>query len=417
MIVLSGVFMFFRAPEVLQWYGLMHSPLSFWVLLSAGVLGALDIVERRGRSSPLDPARQISISSLLESLPEAIFVVGRKGEILEVNQAAERLAGASKADMRHWGGEEIAKYVTDLNFTRPELSQLAVSRALRGETVQQERRHIRRPNGEEIEALVSANPIRDSKGEIVGALVIARDITELAQLQAHRAETEKHWAIGTMAASLTHDFNNVLDTISKAATLLDIAPDRPAEERAIVLRMIQNAVRRGAEIVANVRQYLIGAQAGSDLIDLNQTMEESLELTRPMWQAARPQISIVRQFQPVPAVRANAAEMRRIFTNLILNSIEAMPNGGTLVAGCEAGDGKVRAFVQDSGEGIPPERASKIFSPYFTTKQEGTGLGLSGAQKVLRSLGGQITFTSRPGECTRFVVELPAAQQDGQKAA
>jgi signal transduction histidine kinase len=122
-------------------------------------------------------------------------------------------------------------------------------------------------------------------------------------------------------------------------------------------------------------------------------------------------------FHPVPRVQANAAEMRRIFTNLILNAIDAMPTGGTLIVGCEQAGGKVQAFVEDTGVGIPQESRSHIFEPYYTTKNKGTGLGLSSALKVVHAQQGEIKFTSKPGDGTRFTVELPALSKDPQRAA
>jgi two-component system sensor histidine kinase HydH len=384
-----------------------------WLSSAAAVtLGSIELVERRNRSLPLHPARQIAISTLLESMPEAVFLIDANGRVVEANLSAERLTGIPKAELLKLHHTELAKFVSDHNAPMPmDPSHLGMTRALHGESVRQERRTLRLSGHEPVEALVSANPIREPDGRIVGALVIVRDITELAQLQQHMADAEKHNVIGTMAASLTHDFNNVLDTISKAATVLEVSPERPTEERALVIRMIQNAVKRGSEIVGNVKQYLTGNQVGSDVVDLNTLMEESIELTRPMWQAQR-NVSIVRQFEPIPRVRANAAELRRIFANLIINALEAMPKGGTLIVGGQHSDGNVRASVEDTGEGISPERQARIFEPYYTTKKQGTGLGLSSALKVIRSLHGEITFTSKPGEGTRFVVEFPAMQQD-----
>ncbi len=391
-------------------------PVLLWFSSAAAVvMGSIELVERRNRSLPLHPARQIAIATLLESMPEAIFLLDSGGHVIEANQSAERLAGIPKAQLMQMSAQDIAKYVSDGGVVPEDPSHWASTRALHGENVRQERRRLHLPGVGAVEALVTANPIRESDGKIVGALVIVRDITELAQLQQHMADAEKHNVIGTMAASLTHDFNNVLDTISQAATVLEVSPERAKEERAVVVRMIQNATRRGAEIVSNVRQYLTGNQVVSDSVDLNTLLEESIELTRPMWQAKR-NVSIVRQFEPVPRVRANAAEMRRIFANLIINALEAMPNGGTLIVGGERSDTKVRAFVEDTGEGIAPERQPKIFEPYFTTKKQGTGLGLSSALKILRSQQGDISFTSKPGQGTRFVVEMPANSQDSRVA-
>jgi PAS domain S-box-containing protein len=395
---------------------LFAKSISFWLTSAAAIVcGSIELVERRNRALPLHPARQIAISTLLESMPEAVFLVDETGRVVEANQSVERLTGIPRSQLLQMSHPDLAKYVAEHQVTLSDPSNWPAARALAGESVRQERRRLNLAGSRIVEALVSANPIREADGKIVGALIIVRDITELAQLQEHRADAEKHNVIGTMAASLTHDFNNVLDTISKAATVLEVSPERPTEERALILRMIQNAVKRGSEIVGNVRQYLTGNQVASDSVDLNTLLEESIELTRPMWQAQR-NVSIVRQFEPIPRVRANAAEMRRIFANLIINALEAMPKGGTLIVGGERTDGNVRAFVEDTGEGIPQERHSKIFEPYYTTKKQGTGLGLSSALKVVRSQQGDITFTSSPGGGTRFVIELPALQPEQRVA-
>jgi signal transduction histidine kinase len=230
-------------------------------------------------------------------------------------------------------------------------------------------------------------------------------VTELNQLQRKFADAERHHAIGQMAAGLAHDFGNVLDTIQQAAYVLEKGPERPKDERQKLVGMIHNGVRRGSEIISRVREYLRGNASRSDRVQMDYVLEEAVELTRPLWQAQR--ISVVRRFEPAMAVCANAADLRRVFTNLVVNALEAMPQGGTLTVGCAQSDRRVLAYVQDTGEGIAPEAQAKIFSPYYTTKPQGTGLGLSGAKKTLEGHGGNISFASnRKG--TRFTVELPA---------
>ncbi|MGE5113522.1 MAG: two-component system sensor histidine kinase NtrB [Acidobacteriaceae bacterium] len=386
-----------------------------WLSLgTATLIGSIQLVERRNRLLPLHPGRQIAISTLLESMPEAVFVVDVPGRIIEANQAGERLAGLPKGKLREMKPSELAKYISERTGSANP-SKWIVARALTGESVQ-ERKKFRDSSGREIEALVGANPIRESDGRIVGALIVVHDITELVQLREHMADAEKHDALGRMAASLAHDFNNVLDTISKAATVLEMIPERRTEDRAVLIRMILNAVKRGSEIVANVRQFLKSGQVGSDLLDLNVLLEESIELTRPTWEAQK-NISIIRMFQPVARVHANAAEMRRIFTNLILNAIDAMPHGGTLIVGCKEENGWVHAFVEDTGVGIPKEKQDKIFEPYYTTKNKGTGLGLSSALKIVHAQHGNLTFSSKPDVGTRFTVELPSVTKDSQRIA
>ncbi|HEU5401940.1 MAG TPA: ATP-binding protein [Terriglobales bacterium] len=383
-------------------------------LVSVFAAGSIQLIERRKRSFPLHPGRQIAISTLIESMPEAVFVVDTTGRLIEANQGAERLLGLPRTTLLAMKDAELAHFIADHTVGESNSLQWAGTRALRGESVQ-ERRTLK-TGQQRSQISIGAKPIREQDGRIVGALVIAHDITELTQLQEHMADAERHDALGRMAASLAHDFNNVLDTISKAATVLEMMPDREPQDRAVLVRMIMNAVKRGSEIVNNVRQFLIGGQMQADQVDLNVVLEEAIQLTRPTWESQK-NLSIIRMFHPVPRVRSNAAEMRRIFTNLILNSIDAMPSGGTLIVGCEEAKGKVQAFVEDTGVGISPDLRSHIFEPYYTTKNKGTGLGLSSALKIVQAQKGEITFTSKPGSGTRFTVELPALPKEPQRAA
>jgi signal transduction histidine kinase len=120
----------------------------------------------------------------------------------------------------------------------------------------------------------------------------------------------------------------------------------------------------------------------------------------------------------VSPVKANAADLRRVFTNLIVNAVQAMPSGGKLTISCEQHDGTVFASISDTGVGIPPDQQRKIFAPYYTTKASGTGLGLSTAQKILLAHGGKITFNSEPGKGSSFSVQLPASsEQPAQQVA
>jgi signal transduction histidine kinase len=257
-----------------------------------------------------------------------------------------------------------------------------------------------------VNALVSANPMRGEEGVIIGALLVVRDVTEITQLQRRVADTERHLAIGQMASGIAHDFNNVLNTITQATALLQTRSDQNQEQK-FYLGMIDNSARRGAEIIKRVREYIRGGSGETAPVDVRQLLQDALELTRPMWRGVSG-LSVITEFKPVSPVRANAADLRRVFTNLIVNAIQAMPHGGQLTILCEERNGKVYATVRDTGEGIPADHQRKIFLPYFTTKPTGTGLGLSTAQKIVLSQGGNISFSSEPGKGTAFVVELLA---------
>ena len=139
-------------------------------------------------------------------------------------------------------------------------------------------------------------------------------------------------------------------------------------------------------------------------------LRQAIDLTEPLWRK-HPEIRFVSELPAMGAVRANSSDLQRVFTNLIINAIQAMPEGGTLRLEAETRDGSVVVRVSDTGVGIAPENQKRIFMPYFTTKAQGTGLGLSTAQRTVLAQGGKIEFTSRPGEGTTFTVTLPCMVQ------
>lgn len=389
------------------------SPLLYSLELISGILllGNVRLVERRGRREHLDPHRQIEFHTVLESMTESVVIVNTDAQIIDANSVAMALSGLNPEELigmtvgdfaRHLGDPEQDNNV--LKFQKP-----IVTRALAGEVVHEERRVVKHPpTGTTVQLLVSANPIRNEKGEILGALMVARDVTELAKLQQRLADIDRHQAIGHVAAGIAHDFNNTLQTIGQAVAVLQMSPDRPVEERKVFLNMIDTAVRRGAEVISRIRDYLRSGTNATQEVNVCALLEDSVELTKPMWQSARG-VEVEKVLNLTPPVRGNQSDLRRVFTNLIINSLQAMPSGGKMQVGCEEKDRNVHVWVRDSGQGIAPELWKKIFNPYFTTKPGGTGLGLSGAQKMLLGMGGNISFSSEPGKGTQFDVYLPKA--------
>jgi PAS domain S-box-containing protein len=385
---------------------------SQYLSLGVAVLLATSIhlVERRGRKDQLDPKRQVEIGTLLESIPEAAIMVDASGRIADANTATANLVGKTREQLRGTKAEEVRRIFEEQLHDR----QPIIARALAGQTVRHERRILRNAQtGAVHDLLVSANPVFDDHGQPIAALVIARDVSELSQLQQRVGDIERHRAIGQMAAALAHDFNNILDTIGQAAAVLQMNQDRPAAERKPLVDMIRNTVYRGAEMVQRIREYLRTGQGALRPVNVCNIIEEAVELTRPLWQKAK--VEVTMRLEPVPNVNADAGDLRRVFTNLIINGIEAMPQGGQIKISCETRNGSVVASVSDLGVGIRPEDQKKVFFAYFTTKPQGTGLGLSGAQKILLSYGGNIFFHSEVGKGTTFTVVLPAA--NGKKKA
>lgn len=371
------------------------------------MLGGIFLVERRGHKRPVHPKRQVDLNTLLESIPEAAFIIDSDRRIVDVNSTAAQLLCRPReelleADWREMGrGLEVSE-----NGTR-HVSPL--DRALAGATVRCEHRMVRGPENRELELQVSATPMKDESGAVVGALVTAQDITELTLLQRRIGDVERHLAIGQTAAALAHDLNNILMAIGQSAYILETGKNQSEKERHNYLAVIQNAVRRGGELIARVREYLRTGTGVLQPVNVPQLLEEALELTRPL--SDRAKVEVHSELRQAPDAWGNPADLRRVFTNVIINAIEAMPGGGQMSVNCFPENDRVNVTVSDTGPGITPENRRKIFYPYFTTKKAGTGLGLSGAKKTLRAQGGNIGFHTETGKGTTFVITLAKAEE------
>jgi len=376
------------------------------------------LVERRGRQEQLTPTRQVEIGTLLESMPDAIVILDAHYRIVDLNNAAARILGGTREQFCNRdlseAGSKLMNEGSGGNVLR--FRRNLLERALKGEQVREERRVIRDPKtGKDIELMISANPICDPSGTTVGALVVARDVTELIQLQSRFSDMERHLAIGQVAAGIAHDFNNTLETISHAVVLLQSSPEPVIEERHTLLRLIQSAVEHGTEIIARIRDYARSGTGELSPVNVRELLEDALEWTDHM-RHRRNRVQLVRELNDVPRVRANAADLRRVFTNLIINALQAMPDGGQLIVGTKSDGQRVHMWIRDSGEGIAEEDRRKVFLPYFTTKHGGTGLGLSGAQKIVLALGGDIRFQSNAGQGTQFDIYLPSVEAERRSA-
>ena len=387
-----------------MWLGTAAKTL-YWASLTLCGSVLLHMTEGDRRKAT-EGRRKIDLQSLLHSLPEPVFLFDDQGRITGINRPAEQLAGVCGTELLGTDGSRLYYRVADQQRDGPQ--QLPLAKALGGEFVRHERGFFRAgTRGQEIEVLVSASPIHGVAARIVGALVVVQDVTELSELQRQMASSERHFAVGQMTAGLAHDFNNVLTAISQAVYVMDTEAGRSDRDHTM-LRIIQNSVRRGAEIVGNIRGYLRGGREERTRVNVRLLLEEVLQLARPLLEM-HGNIRVTSALEDSCEVKANAPELRRVFTNLILNAVDAMPEGGTLSMSCVRKEAQVLIRVQDSGAGIPLETQKMIFSPYFTTKPQGTGLGLAGARRTIQSQGGDIRFESSPGTGTTFIITLPIA--------
>ena len=239
------------------------------------------------------------------------------------------------------------------------------------------------------------------------------------QTQRHRME-----ALGRMTMGVAHDLNNLLSALLGHAELLQKRFGEQSDETTAAglrasLDTIQQVAVDGAALVEKIQRYSRQeGQSSFEPLDLAELVDGCLALTRPYWynEPRRQGIAIEmeRDLRAVPPVRGAATELREVFVNLILNAVQAMPDGGrlTLRTGRDEERG-VYALVEDTGSGMSPEVREHIFEPMFTTKGErGSGMGLAVSYGIVQEHGGDIRVESTPGEGTRFTLFFPPADEE-----
>jgi PAS domain S-box-containing protein len=234
--------------------GLAYIARGVGTAVAATVTLLLNVIPGGRKRSSEGLTCEVDLQSVLQTLPEAVFLFDEQARIVNLNTAAERLAGQSRSQL--FGVE--AQLVFRGSDADTPLGQIA-NRGLRGEFVCRERQVFHTAAGENIEVLLSVGPVCDVHRRVKGALLLVQDVSELRALQRQADSGERHFVIGQMTAGLVHDFSNVLNTISQAATVLDANPPRSDRERDM-LGVIDSAVRRGSETVGNIRDYLLGGR-------------------------------------------------------------------------------------------------------------------------------------------------------------
>jgi nitrogen-specific signal transduction histidine kinase/CheY-like chemotaxis protein len=239
------------------------------------------------------------------------------------------------------------------------------------------------------------------------------DMTEAKRLRERLGETEKLRALGELASGVAHDFNNLLGAILGRAQLLR----RRALEKDVDhdLAVIEKAAQDGRETVRRIQEFSRTRRDKKfEAVDLAEIVADALEITKTRWKddALSRKIQIKPSFErvEVPPILGNASELREVFTNLILNAVDAMPQGGKLTFTCAREGERVVARVTDTGVGMTDEIRTHLFDPFFTTKgARGMGLGMSVVYGIVTRHEGRVEVTTSLGRGTTFVVDFPVA--------
>ncbi len=356
----------------------------------------------------------VQYKSLVESSPDSILIV-QDTRLCFVNRAFSETFGIGEAEVT--SPEFRLSRIFD-----PSSAALAGGRIAawqRGET----------PNPAEVTAKdaqgrVRHMELRGSRIEYHGraaAECLLVDMTESKRLRERLSETEKLRSLGELASGVAHDFNNLLGAILGRAQLLR-RKGMPGEVDQD-LAVIEKAAQDGRETVRRIQEFSRTRRDKKfEFVDLAEILSDALEITRTRWKddALLRKIAItpVLQVSEVPPISGNASELREVFTNLILNAVDAMPQGGRLELSCRRSADRLIAEVTDTGVGMTDKVRQNIFDPFFTTKgTRGMGLGMSVVYGIVTRHGGKIDVDTALGKGTTFTLEFPIAHERHVPAA
>ena len=349
------------------------------------------------------PPPGLPAESLAESLTSGMLAFDAQGLLKLANPAALHILGVGRAEISGRTLSDVFDGATPLGRL---LSEALRDRAPRS----REMVPFRRADGREIHLGVGISPLEDPGGG-GGLVCLLSDLTEIRLLRDRVALKENLSHLGEMSAGIAHEFRNSLATLQGYARLLDRSE---GSEIADLAHRILREVEASSKVVEEFLQFARPAPLQMGEVDLRGLLEG---LGREIASPPGGEGIAFRMTGEFPSLTGDETQLRRAFQNLLLNAAQAR-NSRPLeieVSGMLEGQA-LRIDVADNGVGIPPETLPKIFTPFFTTRPEGTGLGLPLVQKAIVSHDGSIEVLSHPGEGTRFTVRLPLASPPARPA-
>ena len=355
----------------------------------------------------------------LTSLGDAVVATDAAGNVSFLNPVAEQLTGWDYQAARGRPLHEVLRIIDER--TRTELED-AVALVRRSQPVVNVSSHVAliSRSSQEYPLELTGSPILNDRNQLVGVVVVFRDITQRRQTEQTLRSSERLALAGRLSATIAHEIRNPLDTVSNLIYLLRHEED-PSNASSQYLELASDELARIAQITGQLLTFHREAQAPVE-VNLADVLQSVLVLFAP--QIRKAHVDVEQRFEAVPLVRGFPGELRQVFSNLVGNALDAMPNGGKLILHLResslASDVTrlgVRITILDTGAGIPPGVRKNLFAPFFTTKGEkGTGLGLWVSRGLIEKHEGTIHLASRMRagkNGTAFSVFLPFEQELG----
>ncbi len=351
---------------------------------------------------------------LFEGSKDSIFFSNKDGKFIDINPAGIELFGYKSKE------ELLADDASGYSFIDTDTSNRRRELFLKDKMIKDLEYTIKRKDGTSAVVLETTMPVEDSNGNVIMYRGILRDVTKQKQLEQQFIQAQKMESIGTLAGGIAHDFNNILGIIMGYASLLENKRTHPAEFSECVNAIIQ-ASGRGAALVHQILTFARKTEISFRQINLNESVKEIIDLIKDTF----PKIIIIHSLlhDELPNILADSAQVHQVLLNLCLNARDAMPSGGSLMFKTELirnnqvkerfsnadNENYICLSVIDTGEGMDDNTKTRIFDPFFTSKEEGKGfgLGLSVVYGIIQAHQGFIDVESNKGVGTTFKLYFP----------
>jgi two-component system, NtrC family, sensor histidine kinase PilS len=334
---------------------------------------------------------------IFQSVGTGLIALDHQHRITAYNRAAAEISGVPTSEAIGHAWEKL------FGHTIP-LADIEAAVRADGRAYRRHELRVRRPNGSEVPVAFTFWALRSGRGDIVGLIAVCEDLSAIKQLEQRMRHADRLATVGRLAANLAHEIRNPLASLTGAIEVLtrDSAAD-PTRER-----LVQIVARESARLNQFIKDFLAYARPAPLSIqpmNLAPALDEILVLLEH--RRVPEQVKLISEYGETLPVDADPQQLRQLFWNLCLNGVESMPGGGELRVGARHVGNRLEVWVSDTGRGIPASDLPHIFEPFFSTKPEGTGIGLSVAHRIVHDHGGEIDVRSSSPEGTTFTVTLP----------
>jgi two-component system, sporulation sensor kinase E len=339
--------------------------------------------------------------SILRSITSGVLTVGPDASVATVNPAAERILGIAE--------DAVTARSLPTLFRDDGGLTLDVRKVLEGRIprIMHDLRLVT-VDGKVVHAQVSVSRMRDVGGRKLGAVVTVEDVSDVQALTEQLIRADRLAAMGELTAGVAHEVRNPLGIIRASVQLMEEA-ECSRERVREAAEVIKQEIDRLDRVIKALLDFGRPAPPTMRPVAVAQVLEDVALFSRTF--ASRAHVEIVERYSDTaPDVVADSEQLKQVFVNLISNAVQAMPGGGTLTIDTGVKEGFVFIRFSDTGPGISDGVRDKIFDPFVSTRDDGTGLGLTIVHRIVDEHDGHIEVTSEPGSGTAFTVWLPALQ-------